>query len=90
MNKYMIKVENNSSYATFSKYMLTDGRCQVVIRHDASNEWLFEDVFDNEDQADNFLNHNWKEFTKIAEDIYYAGYYAMKKTIELYKDRGVL
>ena len=86
----MLKIENNNSYATFSKNMLTNGKCQVVIRHDASNEWLFEDVFDNEEQADNFLNRSWKEFTNIAEDIYYAGYCAMQKTIKLYKDRGIL
>lgn len=86
----MLKIENKNPYATFSKNILTDKRCQVIIRHDALHEWLFDKIFDNEEQADNFLNHSWKEFTNIAEDIYYAGYYAMQKTIKLYKDRGIL
>ena len=86
----MLKVENDSGYTTFSKNMLTDGRCQLIIRHDASNEWLFEDIFDNEEQADNFLNSNWEDYCKIAEDIYYAGLFAMKRALNRYKDRGAL
>lgn len=82
----MLKIENTNPYTTFSKNMLTDGKCQVVIRHDALHEWLFDKIFDNEEQADNFLNNNWEDYCKIAEDIYYAGLFAMKRALNRYKD----
>ena len=82
----MLKIENNNPYATFSKNILTDGRCQVVIMHDALHEWFLGEIFDNEEQADNFLNNNWKDYCKIAEDIYYADLFEMKRVFNRYKD----
>ena len=84
----MLKIENDNPYTTFSKNILTDKRCQVVIRHDALHEWLFDKIFDNEEQADNFLNDNWKDYCKIAEDIYYAGLVAMKRAFNRYKEEN--
>ena len=84
----MIKIENNNLYATFSKNILTDGKCQVIIRHDALHEWLFDEIFDNEEQADSFLNYNWEDYCKIAEDIYYAGLFAMQKAFSKYKEES--
>ena len=84
----MLKIENNNPYTTFSKYILTNGKCQVVIRHDALHEWLLDEIFDNEEQADNFLNNNWEDYCKIAEDIYYAGLFAMKRALKRYKEES--
>ena len=84
----MLKIKNNNPYTTFSKNILTDSKCQVVIRHDALHEWLFDEIFDNEEQADNFLNNNWKDYCKIAEDIYYAGFFAMKRVFNKYKEEN--
>lgn len=84
----MLKIENNNPYATFSKYILTNGKCQVVIRHTALYEWLFDEIFDNEELADNFLNNNWKDYCKIAKDIYYAGLFAMKRALKRYKEEN--
>ena len=84
----MLKIENNNPYATFSKHILTNGKCQVVIIHDSLHEWLFDKIFDNEEQADSFLNYNWKDYCKIAEDIYYAGLFAMKRAFNRYKEEN--
>ena len=82
----MLKIENNNSYATFSKNILTNGKCQVVIRHDALHEWLFDEIFDNEEQADNFLNKHWNYCCKISEDIWFTGLHAMQKAFSKYKE----
>ena len=82
----MLKVENDNLYVIFSKNILTNGRCQVVIRHDTLHEWLFSEIFDNEELANEFLNNTWKNFCKIAEDIYYAGLFEMKRVFNRYKD----
>ena len=84
----MLKIENNNTYATFSKNILTNGKCQVVIRHTALYEWLFDEIFDDEEQADNFLNHNWKDCCEMAEDIYYANLFAMKRVFNKYKEES--
>jgi hypothetical protein len=84
----MLIIKNEDYHTTFEKNILNDGRCQVVIRHDALHEWLFDKIFDNEEQADNFLNNNWEDYCKIAEDIYYAGLFAMKKALKRYKEEN--
>ena len=82
----MLTIKNDDYHTNFKKNTLKDGRCQVIIKQTDCFEWLFDETFDNEEQADNFLNNNWKDYCKIAEDIYYAGLFEMKRAFKRYKD----
>ena len=86
----MLKIENNDYHTIFEKNILKNGKCQLIIRQLDCFEWMLDETFDNEEQADNFLNENWDYFCKISEDIHFAGMYEMKRVFKIYKDRGVL
>ena len=54
----MLNIKNEDYHTNFEKNILKDGRYQVIIRQTDCFEWLFDEIFDNEEQADNFLNEN--------------------------------
>ena len=82
----MLTIKNDDYHTNFDKNILKDGRCQVIIKQTDCFEWLFDETFDNEEQADNFLNKHWDYFCKISEDIWFTGLHAMQKAFKRYKD----
>lgn len=82
----MLEIKNNDYHTSFEKNILTDGRCQLIIRQIESSKWLLDVTFNTETQADEFLNNHWKQYCEISEEIYYAGVYAMERAYRDFKD----
>lgn len=73
-------------HTSFEKNILTNGKCQLIIKQIESFKWLADIVFNTEAQADKFLRENWEYYCKISEEIYYAGVYAMERAYQDFKD----
>ena len=80
-------ITSEDNHTIFEKHNLKNGQCQLVIKQNESMSYLFDYVFENEKEANEYLFDNWDFYCKVSAEIYYAGVFAMEMAYKDFKER---